>query len=118
MTDKNKLTHFNEQGNVHMVDVGEKEITARKAIAEGRISMMSQTLAMIGSGKHKKGDVLSIARVAAIMAAKRTSDLIPLCHPIMLTRVNVDLSIDEETDSVYCQATTQTVNGPEWRWKH
>ncbi|NKB76490.1 MAG: cyclic pyranopterin monophosphate synthase MoaC [Gammaproteobacteria bacterium] len=107
-TNENKLTHFNEQGDVHMVDVGGKQVTARKAIAKGTITMMANTLSMVEQGDHKKGDVLSIARVAGIMAAKRTSDLIPLCHPIMLTKVAIDLSLDKEKNAIHCEATTET----------
>ena len=83
------LTHFNREGHAHMVDVGDKEVTRRVAVATGTIEMQPDTLQMITEGKHKKGDVPGIARVAAIMAAKRTSDLIPLCHPIGLTHVDV-----------------------------
>jgi len=91
-----------------MVNIGGKKVTHRKAIAEGRITMASQTLEMIKGGNHKKGDVLSIARIAGIMAAKRTADLVPLCHPILLTGVNVNLLPDTDSNSVYCQATTET----------
>src|SRR5712671_3868427 len=84
------LTHFDETGQAHMVDVGGKEETHRIAIAAGAIRMKPETLAIIQSGTAKKGDVLGIARIAAIMAAKRTSDLIPLCHPLPLTRIAVD----------------------------
>ena len=88
MNDDRKLTHFNEQGEAHMVDVGDKAVSKRKAIAEGWITMQAETLEMIRQGKHKKGDVLAVARIAGIMAAKKTSDLIPLCHPLMLTRIS------------------------------
>lgn len=100
-----KLTHFTAKGEAHMVDVGEKSITTREAIAEGYISMQNETLALIIGGGHKKGDVLGIARIAGIMAAKKTSDLIPLCHPLMLSKVNIDLTTDEETLRVYCRTT-------------
>ena len=83
------LTHFNSAGKAHMVDVGEKSITQRKAVAAGYIQMQDSTLKLIQQGDHKKGDVLGIARVAGIMATKRTSDLIPLCHPLALTHVSV-----------------------------
>ncbi len=91
-----------------MVDVSEKEVSLRKAVAEGLIKMSGETLSMIESGSHKKGDVLGIARLAGIMAAKKTADLIPLCHPLMLTKVIIDLEIDSANNAVKCQATTQT----------
>ena len=89
------LTHFNARGEAHMVDVGEKSETHRVAIARGVIRMQPDTLALIREGGHKKGDVLGIARVAGIMAAKKTSDLVPLCHPLALTRVAVDFAASE-----------------------
>lgn len=104
----NQLTHFNQAGEAHMVDVGDKVSTDRIAIAEGKITMQPETLSLIMAGGHKKGDVLGIARIAAIMAAKKTSDLIPLCHPLMLTQVNVDLMPLPEHNAVYCQATVKT----------
>ncbi len=100
-----KLSHFNTQGNAHMVDVGDKSVTSREATAEGFISMEKETLALILDGGHKKGDVLGIARIAGIMAAKKTADLIPLCHPLMLTRVNLELEPDKKTSRVYCRTT-------------
>jgi len=96
------LTHFDAQGQAHMVDVGDKAHTQRAAVAEGRITMLPDTLALIQSGTAKKGDVLGIARIAGIQASKKTSDLIPLCHPIALTRVTVDFDIEPETHSVRC----------------
>ncbi|KHD07536.1 molybdenum cofactor biosynthesis protein MoaC [Candidatus Thiomargarita nelsonii] len=102
----NKLTHFNQAGEAHMVDVGEKASTERLAIAEGIITMQPQTLSLIMEGGHKKGDVLGIARIAGIMAAKKTSDLIPLCHPLMLTKISVDLT--PLPDAVHCQTTVKT----------
>ena len=99
------LTHFDASGAAHMVDVGDKATTQRLAVASGRIVMQPTTLALIASGTAKKGDVLGIARIAAIQGAKRTSDLIPLCHPIALTKITVDLAIDEATSSVHCTAT-------------
>lgn len=108
MIKDNKLTHFNEQGDVHMVDVGDKNVSRRKAIAEGWISMQPKTLEKIRQGDHKKGDVLSVARVAGIMAAKRTSDLIPLCHPLMLTRVTIDLELDADSSSIRCEVCAET----------
>ncbi len=103
-----KLTHFNEQGDAHMVDVGEKQPTARRAVAEGQIRMSLSTLEQIMSSSNKKGDVLGVARLAGIMATKRTSELVPLCHPLSLTHVTVDLECHEETSSVHCRATTET----------
>jgi len=91
-----------------MVDVGAKEETRRVAITEGRISMEPETLAMIRQGGHKKGDVLGIARVAGIMAAKKTSDLIPLCHPIAITHVNIELTPEPDSNSIYCQTRVET----------
>ena len=105
------LTHFDGAGQAHMVDVGAKADTRRVAVAGGTIRMLAPTLAIIMDGSAKKGDVLGIARVAAIMGAKRTSDLVPLCHPLALTRVTVDFTPDEATSSVHCQARVETV-GP------
>lgn len=102
------LTHFNESGEFHMVDVSAKEVTHRVAVAEGRISMLPETLSLILSGGHKKGDVLGIARVAGIMGAKRTSDLVPLCHPLALTKVVIDLEPLTEPPVVNCRATVET----------
>lgn len=104
-----KLTHFNQQGQAHMVDVGDKASTRRFAVATGKISMLTSTLALIQSGDAKKGDVLGIARIAAIQASKKTADLIPLCHPISLTKVSVDFSIDEQNTTIQCMATTETI---------
>ena len=106
-----KLTHFNAQGVAHMVDVAGKPATHRSATAQGRIVMLPATLAIILAGSAKKGDVLGIARVAGIMAAKKTSDLIPLCHPLALTHVAVDFIHDEAASSVTCTAVVETV-GP------
>jgi len=103
-----KLTHLNEAGEAHMVDVGAKPATVREAVAEGRIRMQPETLRLITAGGHKKGDVLAVARVAGIMAAKKTAELIPLCHPIALTRVAVDLLPDEARSAVHCRATAAT----------
>lgn len=102
------LTHFDGGGQAHMVDVGEKTETHRIAIASGRISMLPATLKLIQQGNAKKGDVLGIARIAAIQASKKTSNLIPLCHPIALTRVAVAFDIIEDTSSVLCTVTTET----------
>ncbi len=103
-----KLTHFNSAGEAHMVDVGEKAITRRVAVSEGEISMQPETLKLIREGGHKKGDVLGIARIAGIMAAKKTADLIPLCHPLNLTRVSVEFQPVEERNLVRCRATVET----------
>lgn len=103
------LTHFDPSGQAHMVDVGNKNDTHRTAVASGSIRMKAETLALIQSGNAKKGDVLGIARIAAIMATKRTSDLIPLCHPLALTRVTVDFHFDEADSSVTCNAQAETV---------
>ena len=89
------FTHFNDAGDPHMVDVGDKSVTTRRAIASGQISMTDQTLAMIRDGGHKKGDVIQVAQLAGIMAAKKTPDLIPLCHPLSLSHVSVDISLIE-----------------------
>ena len=105
------LTHFDGQGQAHMVDVGGKPATHRIAVAEGTIVMNAATLAIILAGSAKKGDVLGIARIAGIMAAKKTSDLIPLCHPLALTRVTVDLALDTPTSSIVCTAVVETI-GP------
>lgn len=104
-----ELTHFNAAGEAHMVDVAGKAPTRRIASAEGRIGMAPETLALIAEGRHKKGDVLGVARVAGIMAAKKAADLIPLCHPIALTRVEVELRLLTEEDAVLCRATTETL---------
>ena len=101
------LTHFDAQGQAHMVDVAAKASTHRVAVAQGRIGMLPATLALIEGGTAKKGDVLGIARLAGIMAAKKTSDLIPLCHPIALTRVAVDFEIQHDTTSVLCTARAE-----------
>ncbi|MDO8903155.1 cyclic pyranopterin monophosphate synthase MoaC [Hydrogenophaga sp.] len=101
------LTHFDAQGQAHMVDVAAKAHTHRVAVAEGVITMEPATLALIQSGNAKKGDVLGIARIAGIQGAKRTSDLVPLCHPIALTRVAVEFEILPDTQSVKCTATAE-----------
>ena len=106
-----KLTHFDAEGQAHMVDVAAKAATHRVAVAHGRIAMNPATLSIILAGNAKKGDVLGIARVAGIMAAKKTSDLVPLCHPLALTRVAIDFTSDEKNASIECRATVETV-GP------
>ncbi|MES2049529.1 MAG: cyclic pyranopterin monophosphate synthase MoaC [Pseudomonadota bacterium] len=108
-SNNNGLTHFDGTGQAHMVDVAEKKETHRTAIASGNIQMKAETLAIITQGTAKKGDVLGIARIAAIMAAKRTSELIPLCHPLALTRVTVDFSVDVKLSTVSCTAQVETV---------
>ena len=102
------LTHFDESGNAHMVDVSAKPVTARTAIAEGQVRMSPETLALVIEGRAKKGDVLGVARLAGIMAAKRTADLIPLCHPLALTRVTLDLTADPALPGVRITATVKT----------
>lgn len=104
-----KLTHFNQSGEAHMVDVGAKDSTERVAVTSGFIRMEPATLDLIMQGNHKKGDVLGIARVAGIMAAKKTSDLVPLCHPLSITNVNVDLEADPASSSVKCRSTVKSV---------
>ena len=103
------LTHLDSQGRANMVDVTDKAVTSREATAEARVRMRPETLAMIQAGGHPKGDVFAVARIAGIQAAKRTSDLIPLCHPLMLSSVKVDLEIDRETSAVHITATCKLV---------
>ena len=103
-----KFTHFNAQGDAHMVDVGAKTSTHRIAVAAGEIRMQPETLAKILSGDHKKGDVLGIARIAGIMAAKKTADLLPLCHPIALTHVDVSFEADKANSTLICAVRTET----------
>ncbi len=107
-----ELTHLDEKGRASMVDVTEKLVTAREATAEAIVSMLPNTLAMIVDGKHKKGDVIAVARIAGIQAAKQTSNLIPLCHPLMLTSVKVELEPDSERSEIritaFCRLSGQT----------
>ncbi len=103
-----KLTHFNKQGEAHMVDIGQKEATHRVAVAAGHISMQADTLSLIESGDHKKGDVLGVARIAGIMAAKKTSELVPLCHPLSLSNIEIDLIPDNKNLLVRCEARAET----------
>ncbi len=103
-----KLTHFNSAGDAHMVGVGEKAITHRVAVSEGRISMQPGTLKLIRERGHKKGDVLGIARIAGIMAAKRTAELIPLCHPLNLTHIGLEFQPEVDESTIYCRATVET----------
>lgn len=103
----NKLTHFNASGEAHMVDVGSKDITTREAVTEGRIYMEPETLKLIMEGSHKKGDVLGIARVAGIMGAKKTHELVPLCHPLLITNVELNLSVEPEKNAVYAACSVR-----------
>jgi len=107
----NKLTHFDASGQAHMVNVGDKPNTHRIAIATGRITMLPETFSMIEAGTHKKGDVLGIARIAGIQASKKTSDLIPLCHPLALTHVSLEFSLNKDSSSISCQVSAETT-GP------
>ncbi|HBR96148.1 MAG TPA: cyclic pyranopterin monophosphate synthase MoaC [Gammaproteobacteria bacterium] len=104
-----ELTHFNASGEAHMVDVGDKAVTKRVAVAAGEIHMQENTLRMILQGDHKKGDVLGIARVAGIMASKKTSELVPLCHPISLTHAEVSFEADTAAGKIVCHARTETL---------
>jgi cyclic pyranopterin phosphate synthase len=106
-----KLSHLDSDGNAHMVDVGDKPDTQREAVAGGRVRMAAETLGLIAGGGHKKGDVLSVARIAGIQAAKNCSQLIPLCHPLMLSSVDLDLRLDETANEVLISARCK-VNGP------
>jgi cyclic pyranopterin phosphate synthase len=103
------LTHFDTGGRAHMVDVGAKDVTHRIAVAGGRIRMKPDTFALVRDGGAKKGDVLGVARIAAIQGAKKTSELIPLCHPLALTRIAVDFALDESASAVECTARVETV---------
>ena len=102
------LTHFDKDGHAHMVDVSDKAVTDRIAVAEARVVMRAETLALVTEGRAKKGDVLGVARLAGIMAAKRTADLIPLCHPLPITRVAVDIVPDPGLPGVRIEATVKT----------
>ena len=108
MINMSKLTHFDNSGQAHMVDVGDKQASKRTAVASGIIQMLPATLKLILQGDAKKGDVLGVARIAAIQGSKRTSDLIPLCHPISLTKVSITFEIDEKNTSITCTATCET----------
>jgi cyclic pyranopterin phosphate synthase len=103
-----KLTHFNQVGEAHMVDIADKASSARRAVAAGRIVMQAQTLELIQQGKHKKGDVLGVARIAGIMATKRTADLVPMCHPLALTHVSVEFETDVDGGAIECTVTAET----------
>jgi cyclic pyranopterin phosphate synthase len=102
-----KLTHLDEVGNAHMVDVSAKDVTTRVAIASGRVTMLAETLKLIQSGMAKKGDVIATARIAGIMAAKRTHELIPLCHPLAISKITVDLNINEPANAIDVAATVK-----------
>lgn len=104
-----KLTHLDDEGRANMVDVGHKPDSERMAVAEGAVYMQPETLRLIQEGNMKKGDVLTVARLAGIMGAKRTSELIPLCHPLPLTKIGVELWLDEDANAVRIQATARTV---------
>jgi cyclic pyranopterin phosphate synthase len=107
----NKLTHFDASGQAHMVNVGDKPNTHRIAIASGNITMLPETFKMIEAGTHKKGDVLGIARIAGIQASKKTSDLIPLCHPLTLTHVSLEFALNKDNSIITCQVRAETT-GP------
>ncbi len=109
----NKLTHLDAMGNAHMVDVAHKDVTSRSATARARVLMLPETLVLIGSGTAKKGDVLGTARIAGIMAAKKTSDLIPLCHPLALTKVSVEFVSGEGFIAVEATAMVEGKTGVE-----
>lgn len=102
------LSHFDGQGHAHMVDVSDKTVTSRIAVAEGHIKMARETFDIIAEGRAKKGDVLAVARLAGIMGAKQTADLIPLCHPLPITKVAVDLTLDPDLPGVCIEATVKT----------
>lgn len=104
-----QLTHFDERGQARMVDVSEKPETHRVAIAHGRVRMQPETLRLVQEGRAHKGDVLAVARIAGIMAAKRTGDLIPLCHPLPLTKVEIDFQLDEQASAIEIAARVETI---------
>ena len=113
MSDSRSLTHFDESGRARMVDVGDKEITARQAIATGRVTMNPETVELIRTNRVKKGDPLAVAQVAGIMAAKRTHELIPMCHPLMLTRIDLALVLDDTGVSIEATVETRGQTGVE-----
>jgi cyclic pyranopterin phosphate synthase len=108
-TPTSPLSHFDERGQAHMVDVAAKAATHRVAVAQGSIRMQAATYALIAAGSARKGDVIGVARIAAIQAAKRTPELIPLCHPIALTRVAAEFVLDAQLPGVHCTVTAETV---------
>jgi cyclic pyranopterin phosphate synthase len=103
----NRLTHLDATGNAHMVDVSDKHVTSRSATAKAQVLMLPETLALILGGTAKKGDVLATARIAGIMAAKKTHELIPLCHPLLISKVSVDFAADEKSSSIEVSATVR-----------
>lgn len=103
----NRLTHLDATGNAHMVDVSDKHVTSRSATAKAQVLMLPETLALILGGTAKKGDVLATARIAGIMAAKKTHELIPLCHPLLITKISVDFVADQKTSSIEVSATVR-----------
>ena len=103
----NRLTHLDAAGNAHMVDVSDKHVTSRSATAKARVQMLPETLTLILSGTAKKGDVLATARIAGIMAAKKTHELIPLCHPLFITKVSIDFVADEKSSSIEVTSTVR-----------
>ncbi|MBQ1785819.1 MAG: cyclic pyranopterin monophosphate synthase MoaC [Turicibacter sp.] len=107
---ENKLTHFDQSGNAHMVDVSAKQETAREAVAVSKIKVSQETLALIEAGKIGKGDVLGVARVAGIMASKQTSQLIPMCHPLMLSSCNIEFEINHDECAIHITATVKIVD--------
>ncbi len=107
-TMSNALTHFDADGQAHMVDVGHKDITERVAVAAGRIRMLPATFELVAQGRASKGDVIGVARIAAIQGAKRTADLVPLCHPLPITKVAVEFHLDAQAHEVTCEATVAT----------
>ena len=108
MANPTGLSHFDAGGNAYMVDVSDKAVTSRVAVARGRVEMTAATLDIVRKGQAKKGDVLAVARLAGIMAAKKTADLIPLCHPLPITKVALDLSLDDTCNAVVIEATVKT----------
>ena len=108
MADPSGLSHFDAGGNAQMVDVSDKAVTSRIATARGRVEMTAETLNIVRNGQAKKGDVLAVARLAGIMAAKKTADLIPLCHPLPITKVSIDLTLDDVRPAVLVEATVKT----------
>jgi len=107
MSDDIKLTHFNDSGRAHMVDVSGKDVTLRTATAAAKVLVNTETLALIKEGRAKKGDVLGVAQVAGIMAAKKNAEIIPMCHPIQITGVDIVFVIDEETPAIHIEATVR-----------
>ena len=113
----NRLSHLDAQGNAHMVDVSDKHVTSRSATAKARVLMEAATLSLILEGKAAKGDVLATARIAGIMAAKKTHELIPLCHPLLISKVSVDFTPDQATSSIEVTATVKVEGRPASRWR-